>query len=71
MKNISLSYGGRFSRKSLGGNMQEYKPNPEEMERRRKELIRILQEENENPQPRNRAERRKYGRRNKNTRRKF
>lgn len=42
--------------------MFEYKPNPEEMERRRKELISILQEENENPQPRNRAERRKYGR---------
>ena len=47
--------------------MEEYKPNREEMERRRKELLKEL----ENQKPRNRAERREYERRNKNTRRKF
>jgi hypothetical protein len=40
--------------------MEEYKPNKEEMEKRRKELLKEL----ENPAPRNRAERRAYERKN-------
>lgn len=43
-------------------NMFEYKPNKEEMEKRRKEFLKEL--EQENPKPRNRAERRAYERKN-------
>ena len=42
--------------------MQEYKTNPEEMEKRRKELLKEL--ELENPKPRNRDGRRAYERKN-------
>lgn len=42
--------------------MFEYKPNKEEMEKRRKELLKEL--EQENPKPRNRQERRAYARKN-------
>ena len=45
-------------------NMFEYKPNKEEMEKKRKEFLKELEQEQENPKPRNRAERRAYERKN-------